>query len=77
MPVIVIDGRYCLLTVRLPPDEGLESLRLEADDVGVPVTMRRAASGVEPKPLPHVAKSCQSHFENLWKQASQTPVRTR
>ncbi|MGA2418543.1 MAG: toll/interleukin-1 receptor domain-containing protein [Candidatus Acidiferrum sp.] len=31
LPVIIVDDKFCFLTIRLPPDDGTQSLRLEFD----------------------------------------------
>lgn len=74
MPIILIDGKYCIVTVRLPPDEGQESLRLEADDSGPPTSASSAGSAPKPRLLPHVGQSCQAHFERLWGLSAAQPV---
>lgn len=75
MPLILIDGKYCILTVRLPPDEGQESLRIESDDSGVPTAASSPASSAKPRLLPHVGESCRAHFERMWNQSLAAPVK--
>lgn len=77
MPVILIDSRYCIVTVRLPPDEGQESLRVESDESGVPTIAGGAKASAKPRLLPNVTTSCKTHFERMWAQSSNTPVSPR
>ena len=51
MPMIIIDRNQCSLTVRLPPDEAPESLRIEA------------ARDTDGKGL---LASCVAHWDRMW-----------
>jgi hypothetical protein len=51
MPMIIIDGNQCFLTVRLPPDEAPQSLRIEA-------TQDTDGKGLVP--------SCVAHWDRMW-----------
>jgi hypothetical protein len=77
MPVILIDSEHCIVTVRLPPDEGQESLRIESDESGVPTLASSSKSGVKPRLLPNVTTSCKTHFEKMWALSSNTPFSSR
>jgi hypothetical protein len=55
MPLILIDRKYCFLTVRLTPDESKKSVRLEF--------AQEAGAASEPE---RYVRSCMRHFDAIW-----------
>lgn len=74
-PVILIDRKLCFLTVRLTPDQSVQSLRLElaGESAGTGVerfeaaTLKSLSSLVEPD-TEHEdnIESCKRHFDAVW-----------
>jgi hypothetical protein len=56
-PTIIIDSRYCYLTIRLSPNEPSQSMRMEFDQG-------------EGSASPNYATSCVKHFDRLWELSS-------
>lgn len=76
LPLILIDRKYCFLTVRLTPDQSTESVRLEFVDTSqstftfyekLESKMRSVANYSNPQPLQtSYVESCKRHFDAIW-----------
>lgn len=55
LPLIIVDHKYCIVTVRLPPDESGESLRLESSE-----------GDFDDGYLHPYVQHCIAHFDQLW-----------
>jgi hypothetical protein len=76
LPMILVDKKYCFLTLRLPPDQAPESIRIElaSPSAGTPLEQTAAHTlkslGLLLSPSTQInpnVESCERHFEEVWK----------
>jgi TIR domain len=76
MPLILVDRKYCFVTVRLTPDQAAESIRLELAKVsaGAPAeqiiarALRSLSFLFSPSSEVNPGEeSCEHHFDEIWK----------
>ena len=81
-PIILIDRRYCFLTVRLTPDQAEQSLRIElvASSAGnqIEQSMYRALREIAFLLSPSTdrddnVESCVRHFDAIWSRSKELP----
>ena len=79
MPVILIDRKYCFVTVRLTPDQSTESLRLEFVDTSDAAStldqkfgkaVRSVGRYLDPEnPDTSYVESCKRHVDAVWERS--------
>ena len=76
LPIILIDKKYCFMTVRLPPDLAQESIRVELAspsegtvfDRTIAGTLRSVGLLLVPSTQTNAnVETCERHFEEVWK----------
>jgi hypothetical protein len=82
LPVILIDKKYCFVTLRLTPDQAQESIRIElgSPTAGTPLerdvaqTLRSMSFLLAPSTQTNSnVASCENHFNELWKYSKPFP----
>jgi hypothetical protein len=76
IPMIIVDHKYCFLTLRLTPDQAPESIRFELGSLSAGTPFQRTVAqtldslGLVLSPSTQVnmnVESCEHHFEEVWK----------
>lgn len=78
VPIILVDKKYCFLTLRLTPDQAPESIRIELADPSegtrfeqnVAQTLKSLSLFLSPSTQVDASvESCERHFEEIWKRS--------